>query len=234
MLSLYSKKLVKKKIIEVDEKYDFFSTPSVFSINKFSNSDPNLKERQDQESLFKFAVKSFRFTFVNLILSKIITVEYQVVKTSLLFNLINYNSESFMIILNENYYSEDTLSNEILSVLKNKINCNLKFVVNSTINNIIGKVQYSKPENKYFYEYLFKFGITSKWIRIKPNNKFFGLITNYDIEIDKNKEQELITLFEDYRIKEYLYRKSNILFRKFIEDIEEVVENDLRSRCQSD
>ncbi len=93
---------------------------------------------------------------------------------------------------------------------------------------------YNRPEKKFFYKYLIKYSMKFPSIKLKPNNKLLGLITNYEVEIENGLRNSLIKSSDELNsIKDELM-ENNLLFRNFLEYIERIVFKDFQARYNGD
>jgi hypothetical protein len=72
------------------------------------------------------------------------------------------------------------------------------------------------------------------WLKLDRNNSLFGAVTNYDISIELTKQEELKRAYAAVNSFKFGLRRSDLPFRKFIADFEELVDVDFRSRYPSD
>jgi hypothetical protein len=237
MFNVYKKQRIKEKHIEISDQHISFSTPSILFLSKYSDLEESFFESFNNPLWTNVTTECFSISIVNLMLAGKIKVVHFIDKTSILFNLIVFQSEGYNIQLIEDLDTEDILTKDILSVLK-KVNpqesVSLVHIIKEVINKYIGTDKQNRPQKKFFYQYLKTFAEEHKWIKLKPNNKLFGTITNYDFEIELNKKNELEKSYHDFKIVKYRHRKSNVFFRKFIVDFEKSVEDDFIARYSND
>lgn len=238
-MNLYKKQKTKELKIEIENKFNTFPNSSMFVLNKYSEFEESFFDTFGNDLWVKITSEMFTFCIVNLLISGKINAVYFLDKKSILFNLFIFESEWFNIYPAQSLIIEDDdlLTNDILSILQ-KINPNEKesftLLVNRVINIYLGAGVTKRSEKKFFYKYLNTYSMKHSWIKLKPNDKLLGLITNYEVEIDKDKRSVLIKSSNDFNGIKYQLIKKNVLFRNFLTYIEQIVSKDLRARYPSD
>ena len=239
MLNLYKKERIQEEKLEIEDDFEIIPYSSVSLFSKYNSFDETLLSELQftKDSYYNITLEMFKSSMVSLLISKKIDIVYFVDKKSVFFNQFEYNSEGFKIYITKKTIIEegDILENAILSALQ-KINLpdseNFPSVVYDTINQYIGKEIMNKPHKKFILRYLNDYSKKNSWFKLKSNKKWWGIKS--EIEIAEFKKGELMLSLDKIKVKFMEFNRKDILLRKFLIYIEEVVVKDFSSRIPAD
>jgi hypothetical protein len=236
MLKLYKKERIQEDELVIEDDFEVIPYSSVSLFINNLNFNETFLNQMTSNLWENFALEMFKSAMLSLLISKKINVIYFVDKKSIFFNQFEYNSEGFKIYTTKKTVvdQDDLLEDAILSAIQ-KVNFpdyeNFRSVVYDIINQYIGKKVMNKPEKKFILEYLKDYSNKNLRFKLKSNKKWWGL--KYEIEIDEDKKAELTKSFQNIKRKFSEFNRKDLIIRKFLAYIENVVAKDLSSRNPS-
>jgi hypothetical protein len=237
MLNLYNKKRLSEKEVNIADPSANFFTPSIFVLSEYSKFEETFWDTFDNHQWKGITSECIRSTLINLMFTGKIKVIHFIDRTSFFFHLIKFQSEGYNIFYVGELATEDVLTNNFLDAIKviqPEKKGNVSSILKAVINIYLGTETYRRPQKRFFYEYLIRFAKSNKWIKLKVSSKLLGTITNYDIDIDSRKKEELKNSYRDFKTLVHGELKRNFFFREFLTYLEEKIQAEFLAKYPSD